>query len=76
MYMVVIFCQGVLGAALHTKATLWKAAIGLEHELRFRADPFRIVAPPAAQGAAFEEQGGPDPGTIMNGIMFDVEEST
>jgi hypothetical protein len=75
MQVAVVFYQGVFGAALYTKAALRKAAVGLEHEFRIRADPFGIMAPPTAQGATFEEQSGPNPRAIVNGIVLDVEES-
>ncbi len=35
---------------------------------------FGVVAPKAAQGAAFEEDGGTDTGAIMNGEAFGVED--
>ena len=37
------------------------------------AQAFRVVTPPARQGAALEEYGGPDAGTIVNGVFFYVE---
>jgi hypothetical protein len=37
------------------------------------AQAFGIVAPPARQGAALKKNGGPDAGTIVDGILFYVE---
>ena len=35
---------------------------------------FRVVAPPAAQRAAFEEHGGADAGTVVDRELADVED--
>jgi len=34
---------------------------------------FRIVTPPTRQGAAFQKNGLPDAGPIVDGVVFDVE---
>ena len=34
---------------------------------------FRVVAPYAAEGAALQEKGGPDPGAVVDGVTFKVK---
>ena len=34
---------------------------------------FRVVAPCAAEGAALQEKGGPDPGAVVDGVTFKVK---
>jgi hypothetical protein len=51
-----------------------QAAVFEEHQVRLRVLAFRIVAPPARQGTAFEENRGPNAGAIVQGVALDVEE--
>ncbi len=53
-------------------ATLEAQTCVIEQVLRAGA-AFRVLAPPAAQGASLKEHHGTDPGTIMCGIALDIE---
>ena len=64
--------DGVLRADLQTiKGPA--ASIRMEGDQRFDILRLRILAPGAMQVAAFEENQGSDPGTVMNGKSLDVE---
>jgi hypothetical protein len=45
-------------------------------ELRLKLLGFRVAAPSASQGAALEENDGPDARTVVNGIFLDVKNSS
>jgi hypothetical protein len=49
------------------------AAPGLVKQFGTVRDPFGIMAPDAGQGAAFEENGGSDSRTVVQGIAMDIE---
>jgi hypothetical protein len=49
------------------------AALPAVEALGCRTQAFGIVAPPARQGATLKKNGGPNTGTIVNGILFYVE---
>ena len=50
------------------------AQLSLEAQLVLVALTLRVAAPAAAQGAALEEHGGADAGTVHKGAMDDVED--
>jgi len=60
-------------ARFHTSATA-DAKAGVVEELRMPALGFRVVAPFAAEGAALEEHGGPNAGTIVGAETLDIED--
>jgi hypothetical protein len=45
-----------------------------DHQLEFRAQTFRIVAPLATQGTPLEKYGSTNTRTVKNGKFFDVED--
>ena len=50
-----------------------RAAIFPKQDLRMRHLAFGVMTPPAAQRAAFEEDGRADARTIVDGVIFDVK---
>ena len=44
-----------------------------QHDLLEERLPFRIVAPGTAERAAFEKDGCPDSGAVVDGVFFDIE---
>jgi hypothetical protein len=52
------------------------AAAFADHYLDIPILPFRVVAPPAAQWAALEENRCTDAWTIMDTIFFNIENNT
>jgi hypothetical protein len=56
--------------------TAANAAIVVQHHFALRRLAFGIVTPPAAEGAALEEDRGTDAGAVVDGIFFDVKDKT
>jgi hypothetical protein len=46
--------------------TAFEAELIVEKDFRVETDAFRVVTPPAFQGATFKKYGGPYAWTIMN----------
>lgn len=51
-------------------------AVGTENHLGLGGLAFGVVTPPAAQRAAFQEDGGAYTGAIVDGIFFYVKYNT
>ena len=49
------------------------AFAGIEQNFRFEGLRLGIMAPEAMQRTAFDEDHGPDPGTIVHREFFDIE---
>jgi hypothetical protein len=45
-------------------------------DLRMRGLGFGVTAPFARQGAALQEDDGPDAGTVVNGIFLNIEDGS
>jgi hypothetical protein len=45
----------------------------VQADLQIPGKPLGIVTPPAAQGASFEKNGGPYPGSVVDGKTLDIE---
>lgn len=67
--------DGVVRARVETRPAA-DAAILAQDDFALRCLAFRVVAPPAAERAAFEEDGSADAGAVVNGIFLDVENQT
>jgi hypothetical protein len=65
--------EGLVRAGFNTDAAV-DAAVGDVNLARNVLPVFRVVAPPAAEGAAFQEHGRPDAWTVMGGEPHDIED--
>ena len=79
---VALVSQKGVHAVVHLVGIIWtgddalpagNASISEIAKLGFGVLPFRIVAPEAAHGTAFEEHGGADARTIVQGEALDVK---
>jgi len=62
----------LVGAGLFALAT-GQTAVLEDNDFRLRGQPFRIMAPPAAERASLEEHGSAYPRSILNRVLLDVE---
>ena len=67
-------CQGkrLRGTAVQAFPAAY-TAVGNGDDLQAMADAFGVVTPEAVERTPLEEDGGPDIGTVMEGIPFDGE---
>lgn len=67
--------DGVVLACLDAAMAADAAALVIG-DLRVRGLGFGVTAPFARQGAALQEDDGPDAGTVVNGIFLDIEDGS
>ena len=64
--------QSLLRTDIHTASATDTFRLLIEF-LRLDGPPFRIMTPHTSEGAAFEENGSPDAGAIIDRIAFDIK---
>jgi hypothetical protein len=48
----------------------------VKENFRLQCLRFGVLAPKTGEGTAFEEDGRPNPGAVMNGISLDIEDDS